>query len=519
MSNFFALILAAAVAAPGSDAEAITYTKHIAPLLWKNCASCHRPGEVGPFSLLTYQDAAKRADFLAAITAERRMPPWKAEPGFGHFRDERRLTDREIGLLKGWAAAGAPEGDDTDLPEPPTFVDGWTLGQPDLILEMPEPFDVPGDGRDVYRCFVIPIPIDDNKTVAAVEFRPGNRRVVHHALLFLDGNGVARKKDDAEAGPGYASFGGPGFLPTGGMGGWAPGAMPRRLPDGVGGFLRRGSDLVMQIHYHPSGKPETDRSSVGIYFTKEPVTKLIGGLAVRSRTLDIPPGEKSYRVTGESERLPADVSVLLVAPHMHLLGRQIKVTAHTPAGETIPLVWIKDWDFNWQGGYRFVEPVRLPKGSVVRVEAEYDNSADNPHNPSSPPRRVRWGEQTADEMCLVGVQVTTDSLSDLRMIVALNSARLGGALVGGLEESDLDRVVGSSTKDQKNGDRASALIDAVLDEGFDIPANVRDQMKIFDKDNDGRISKTEFDAIPMVIQLVIREAIREKVNAVIGAAR
>jgi hypothetical protein len=275
----------------------------------------------------------------------------------------------------------------------------------------------------------------------------------------------------------------------------------------------------MQIHYHPSGKPETDRSSVGVYFTKEPVTKLIGGLAVRSRTLDIPPGEKHYRVTGESERLPADVSVMLVAPHMHLLGRQIKVTAQTPAGETIPLVWIKDWDFNWQGGYRFVEPVRLPKGSVVRVEAEYDNSADNPHNPSSPPRRVRWGEQTADEMCLVGVQVTTDSLADLRKVAALNSARLGGALVGGLEESDLDRVSGASTQDQNNGDRSNALVDAVLDEGFDIPANVRDQMKTFDTDNDGRISKTEFDTIPMFIQLVIREAIREKVNAAIGAAR
>jgi hypothetical protein len=515
MSNLFPLILTVVVAAPNGEAEPVTYSKHVAPLLWENCANCHRPGEVGPFSLLTYQDAAKRADFLAAITAERRMPPWKAEPGFGHFRDERRLTDQEIGLIRDWAAAGAPEGNTADLPEPPKFVDGWLLGQPDLVLEMPEPFAVPADGRDVYRCFVIPIPIDEHKTIAAVEFRPGNRRVVHHSLLFLDGNGVARKKDEAEAGPGYASFGGPGFLPTGGMGGWAPGSVPRRLPDGVGGFLRRGSDLVMQIHYHPSGKPETDRSSVGVYFKKEPVTKLIGGLAVRSRTLDIPAGDQHYRVTGESEALPVDVNVLLVAPHMHLLGRQIKVTARTPTGETIPLVWIKDWDFNWQGGYAFVEPVRLPKGSKVQVEAEYDNSADNPNNPSSPPKRVRWGEQTTDEMCLVGVQVTTDSFADLRTIAALNSARLGGALVGGLEESDLDRVAGASTKDQDN-DRVTALIDAVVANGFDIPAGVRDQLKSFDQDGDGRISKTEFDAIPLVIQLVIREAIREKVNAAVG---
>jgi hypothetical protein len=365
---------------------------------------------------------------------------------------------------------------------------------------------------------VIPIPLDESKTVAAVEFRPGNRRVVHHALLFLDANGAARKKDDAEAGPGYSSFGGPGVLPTGGLGGWAPGAMPRRLPEGTGAFLRRGSDLVLQVHYHPSGKVETDRSSVGIYFTKAPATKLIGGLAVRSRSLNIPPGEKQHRVTAQSEPMPADVNVMAVAPHMHLLGREIKVTARTPAGETVPMVWIKDWDFNWQGGYGFVEPVRLPKGSVVNVEAVYDNSADNPHNPSSPPRRVRWGEQTTDEMCLVGVQVTTDTLADLRKVVSLNSARLGGALVGGLDESDLDRLAGGKDDKQADAQRTEELIDLVLENGFDIPPSARERMKGFDKDDDGRISKAEFDAIPSLIRQVIREAIREKVRGVGGGA-
>ena len=516
--SFLALAPMMGAAAPNCAAESVTYTRHIASLLWKNCAGCHRPGEIGPFPLLTYQDAAKRADFLASITAERRMPPWKAESGFGRFHGERRLTDQEIELLAKWAAAGAPEGDPADLPEAPKFVDGWSLGQPDLVLEMAEPFIVPADGRDVYRCFVIPISLDENKTVAAVEFRPGNRRVVHHALLFLDANGVARKKDEAEPGPGYASFGGPGFLPTGGLGGWAPGTMPRRLPEGTGGFLRRGSDLVLQVHYHPSGKPETDRSSVGIYFTKQPATKLIGGLAIRSRTLNIPPGEKQHRVTAESEALPVDVNVLAVAPHMHLLGRQIKVTAETPAGETVPLVWIKDWDFNWQGGYGFVEPVRLPKGSIVHVEAEYDNSADNPHNPSSPPRRVRWGEQTTDEMCLVGVQVTTDSLADLKKVVALNSARLGGALVGGLNESDVDGIAGGKTDRDVEQDRADALIDLVVANGFEIPAPAREQLKAYDKDGDGRISKAEFDEIPSLIRTVIREAIRQKVNAAIGGS-
>jgi mono/diheme cytochrome c family protein len=515
MLSFLPLIVAAVAAANPTAAEPVTYTRHIAPLLWKNCAGCHRPGEVGPFSLLTYQDAAKRADFLASITAERRMPPWKAAPDFGKFHGERRLADDEIALLAAWAAAGAPVGNAADLPTPPQFVEGWTLGQPDLVLEMAEPFTVPADGRDVYRCFVIPIPLDESKTVAAVEFRPGNRRVVHHALLFLDANGAARKKDEAEAGPGYNSFGGPGILPTGGLGGWAPGSMPRRLPEGTGGFLRRGSDLVMQLHYHPSGKAETDRSSVGIYFTKEPATKLIGGLAVRSRSLNIPAGEQRHQVTAESEPLPVPVNVLSVAPHMHLLGRQMKVTAKTPTGELVPLVWIPDWDFNWQGGYAFVEPVRLPAGSVVQLEAEYDNSADNPNNPSTPPKSVRWGEQTTDEMCLLGVQVTTDSLADLRQVVRLNSARLGGALVGGLDASDLDGLEGKRGRGDVERDRADALIDFVLSTGFDLPASAPERMKAYDTDNDGRISKAEFEAIPSFIQQVIREAIREKTRAIV----
>ncbi len=213
-----------------------------------------------------------------------------------------------------------------------------------------------------------------------------------------------------------------------------------------------------------------------------------------------------------------DVNVLAVAPHMHLLGRQIKVTAQTPAGATVPLVWIKDWDFNWQGGYGFVEPVRLPQGSIVKVEAEYDNSADNPHNPSSPPKRVRWGEQTTDEMCLVGVQVTTDSLADLKKVVALNSARLGGALVGGLNESDVDGIAGAKTNANIEYDRAEALIDLVVANGFNIPAAARDGLKAYDKDGDGRISKPEFDGIPSLIRQVIRETIREKVNAAIGGS-
>ena len=277
------------------------------------------------------------------------------------------------------------------MPPPPKFTDGWKLGEPDLVVKMPEPFTLAADGRDVLQCFVIPLPLDADKTVAAWEFRPGNRRVVHHSLLFLDSSGQARKKDAAEPGPGYRTFGGPGILPTGGLGGWVPGAEPQQLPEGVGKLVRKGADLVLQIHYHPNGKEEADQSQVGIWFTKKPAERQPGAVALRSRNLYIPAGKKEHLVTTEINPLPCDVEALSIFPHMHYLGRSMKVDAHTPDGKVIPLIWIKDWDFNWQGSYQFKEPVKLPKGTVIKLEALYDNSEGNPHNPSSPPKDVALG--------------------------------------------------------------------------------------------------------------------------------
>ncbi|MBX6314299.1 MAG: ascorbate-dependent monooxygenase [Isosphaeraceae bacterium] len=472
-----------------------TYTKDIAPILWKHCAGCHRPGEIGPFSLLTYQDAAKRASFLKEITASRRMPPWKAEPAFGAFHDVRRLSDAEIQTIAAWADAGAPEGDPQDLPPRPQFPEGWQLGEPDLVLKMPEPFEVPASGRDLQRCFVIPIPITSDKTVTAVEFRPGNRRVVHHALLYLDTTGTARRKDEADPGPGYNTFGGPGILPTGGLGGWAPGAMPRRLPEGIGKYLRGGSDLVLQIHYHPDGKLETDQSVVGIYFTKTPAKKLVAGIAVRSRNLYIPPGEKRHHVTAQSAPLPVDVQAIGIAPHMHNLGREMKVVAETPDGRTVPMIWITDWDFNWQGQYLYQEPVRLPKGTVFKVDAYYDNSADNPRNPNKPPKLVTWGEQTTDEMCLCGVQVVTDTLADLRAIAQMRGNGLGAALVGGLVE-------------RLRPARTAALPAG----GIPIPEPFRERLGRFDQNGDGKLSRAEIDAMPEPLRGRIRQAIEQRLG-------
>ena len=247
----------------GNTEKPVTYNKDIAPILYKNCTACHRPGEVAPFQLMSYRDAAKHAMQLATVTQNRYMPPWKPEPGFAEFKDTRRLTDNEIALIKRWVNSGTPEGKPSDLPPAPKFTDGWQLGQPDMVLKMPEAYTLKSEGNDVYQCFVIPINNDEDKYVSAVEFRPGNRKAVHHALLFLDNTGTARKLDAADPEVGYRSFGGIGFSPSGGLGGWAPGAVPYRLPEGAARPVKKGSDLVIQVHYHPTGKTETDQSTVG----------------------------------------------------------------------------------------------------------------------------------------------------------------------------------------------------------------------------------------------------------------
>ncbi len=416
MSQFRAVCLAGGLLVLGacttvSASESPTWSKDVASIVWKNCASCHRPGEVGPFSLLSYEDASKRADFIADITASRRMPPWHAEPGFGDFLDERRLSDAELATLKAWAVAGAPEGDPKHLPPTPTFTEGWQLGEPDLVLEMEDDFDVPADGRDVFRCFVIPIGNDKDMTVASAEFRPGNPRVVHHSIFFLDNSGAARKQDAKDEKQGYESFGGIKIIPSGGLGGWAPGGNPRALPDHYGQLLRKNSDLVLQIHYHPSGKPEKDRSRLGITFTKKPTTHYVASMLIMNFNINIPAGEKNYQRTAEFT-VPTDIEAVGIVPHMHYIGRKMKTTAYFPDGTQQPLIWVKDWDFNWQTFYQYKEPIKLPKDTKIFVEAEYDNSADNPKNPNDPPKAVTFGEQTTDEMCLCSVQFTAKTKED-----------------------------------------------------------------------------------------------------------
>lgn len=447
------------------DGASATYHRDVAPILYAHCVECHRPGEVAPFPLLSYEDAAKRAGFLAEVVEDRRMPPWKLRPGFGHFLDERRLSDHEISVLRVWAEAGAPAGDPADQPPEPPFSEGWRLGTPDLVLKMAEPYAVPADGPDIFRFFVIPVEIPEDKVVTAVEFRPGNPRIAHHAILYVDRTGEARRRDAATPEPGYEGFLTGGIRPQGVLGFWAPGYTPRFLPDDVGITLRPNSDIALQMHYHPSGKAEVDQSEIGLYFAKKPVGRELGGLALINFNVNIPPGEKRHRME-LSFTTPVDLEIAEVVPHMHLIGTEMKVVATLPDGRVEPLVWI-DWDFNWQDQFRYAEIVKLPAGTRFDLEAYFDNSSGNPYNPNSPPKRVLFGEMTTDEMCICAFRTIEEkSRGDRRILgqalrksmedqlknpmVALNVARFLLAGQGGFSGS-ADSREGRSTSDAADG--------------------------------------------------------------------
>jgi hypothetical protein len=387
-------------------ASAPTFAREVAPILYQHCAICHHPGEVAPFSLISYPDAAKRAKLIAKVTASRYMPPWQPEPGYGHFQGERRLPDADISTLRRWADAGAPEGDPARIPPAPHFREGWQIGTPDMTVRMPKPFAIAADGPDQYMCFDIPLHLTADKYVRALEFRPEARSVVHHALFLLDSGHIGR-----QLGESYSCFGTPGFLPSGALGGWTPGTQPARMPDGLQLILRKDSDLVMQIHYHPTGRPETDQSTLGLYFTDKPPTKWVADIALGSHRIDIPAGERAYKVR-DHFTTPVDVEAVGIIPHAHYICKEMKGWAILPDGRKQWLIWIRDWNFDWQEQYRYAAPVKLPADTDVQMEFTYDNSDENPRNPNHPARRVVWGPSTTDEMAGLHVQVVPEDMDD-----------------------------------------------------------------------------------------------------------
>ena len=385
---------------PAHAAAAITYSEHIAPILQHNCLACHREGQVAPFTLNDYNDARVWATEIAEYTQARLMPPWKPAAGYGNFKNERRLTDTEIQMIARWTEAGAPPGDLDTVPTPPTFRDGWALGEPDWIAEMPVEYEIAAEGEDEYRQFIIPTNFETDMYVQAVDVVPGNRKAVHHVIAYLDVNGEARKLDAQDPKPGYVTAGtGPGFSSAGTVGGWAPGVTPSVLPDGVGYLLPKGADIVMQVHYYRTGHVERDQSRLGLYFSKTPETAKLRIKDAINTDFVIPAGEKRHEVLA-TERFKGDVYLLATMPHMHLLGRDMRLVATTPAGEEHELIWIQDWEFNWQDVYHYQEPLFLPAGTRVDLVAHFDNSPENSANPHDPPVPVGWGEKTTDEMCI-----------------------------------------------------------------------------------------------------------------------
>jgi hypothetical protein len=405
----------------------LTYHRDVLPILQNHCQQCHRPGEVGPFSLMTYKQAVNWAADIKDYTQSRQMPPWKPVGGPG-YHNERRLTDKELATLATWADGGTPEGEIKDAPKPRDFGGGWQLGKPDLVLTMPDDMHLGASGKDLFRVFALPTGLTEETYVTAVDVRPGNPRIVHHVLNFLDATGKGRelerkeKRDpnDADHGPGYSVQMGVGFTPQGSLSGWAPGQVARHLPEGTAYLLPKGADLVMQVHYHRNGRPEKDRTQVGLYFAKKPIQKRFQGMVLPGQGIGgtplfvIPANKPDFRLTG-AVTVQTDCTLYSVMGHMHMVGRTIKVTMTPPDGRPETLLDIQDWDYNWQETYWLKQPVKLKEGTVLRVEAIYDNSTKNPNNPFNPPQMLRFGEQTTNEMCFVFMGGTPDKPGRIRV--------------------------------------------------------------------------------------------------------
>lgn len=408
-----ALCAAAGTAShPSAQAAPVTFATHIAPIVFEHCVTCHRPDGSAPFSLLTYQDVRSRAGRIAEVTGSRYMPPWKPEPGFGEFADARRLADRQIELIQQWVRNGSPEGDPANAPAPPTFVDAWQLGTPDLVVTMDRAFAVPATGDDIYRHFVLPIPAAATRYVRAWELRAGKSAALHHATMEIDGTGMSRHMDLQDPAPGYEGLiAHTTMAPDGYFLDWAPGHTPYRAPDGMAFPIEPASDLVVMLHLRPTGTAEQVQVSIGFYLSDTPPTRVPALVRLTRQDLDIPAGASRYEVTNAFVT-PVDLDVFTVQPHAHNLAREIEGFAVLPDGTRKPLLYVKDWDFDWQGVYRYAEPVFLPAGTTITARWVYDNSDANTNNPNRPLQNVRFGQRTSDEMAELWFQAVPRTPAD-----------------------------------------------------------------------------------------------------------
>ena len=410
--------------APKAMPQQITFNRDIAPIVFRNCAQCHHPGEAGPFPLLTYADVKTHGRQIAFVTSKRIMPPWLPEAGEVKFADELRLSDAEIAMIQAWVDQGEIEGNPADLPPRPAFTAGWQLGKPDVIVRAEKPYLLPVSGSDSYWNFVFRTPVHRSRWLKAIEIRPGDKRLVHHANVLVDREENGRR---LEKEPGVG-FGGmeliiesEAFDPDSHFLFWKPGSPPYVEPDGMALRLDKNTDLVLNTHLQPSGKPELIQPTLGLYFTDKPATMHPILLQLdNDRMLDIPPGAKNFLVSDDFT-LPVDSSVLAIYPHAHYLGKDLLALATLPDGKKITLIHIANWDLNWQAVYRYIEPVDLPAGTTISMRYAYDNSAENIRNPNQPPKRVLAGNRAVDEMAHLWLQVlpreSADATTDPRVAI------------------------------------------------------------------------------------------------------
>jgi tetratricopeptide (TPR) repeat protein len=399
-----------------------TFNKDIAPIVFANCVSCHRPGEVAPFSLLRYTDLVKHADTVAKETRARHMPPWLPEPGEFPILGERRLRDDQIDAIQRWVKGGQAEGNPGDLPAAPAWVQGWQLGQPDVVLSPERPYTANPGAEDIYRNLVLRTPLKSAAFVRAVEFKT-NGAPIHHAVIRVDPSQASRRRDGADGQPGFDGMAwGSVQDPDGHFIGWAPGRGPILAPEGMPWRLDRGADLVIELHLIPSKKKLVIQPTIGLFLTDTPPVRTPLTVKMSSKTIDIPAGQHDYVVTDTYE-LPVAVELMGVYPHAHYLGKEMRVTAALPDGAVKSLLHIKEWSFHWQQDYRYAVPIPLPAGTKVTMRYTYDNSDDNLENPHHPPVRVLIGPKSTDEMAELGLQLLTKSRADAARLVDSFEAR------------------------------------------------------------------------------------------------
>jgi hypothetical protein len=455
-----------------------TFSEQIAPIIFTNCTPCHRPGEAGPFPFTSYEEVAKRGKMIAAITKARTMPPWQAEKTAHRFSNERTLTAEQIGMIEEWVNGGMPRGGAAVEPKLPKFPQGWELGTPDLIVRMPKAFRVPAEGPDVYRHFAFPLGLAEDKWVRAIEFRPGARSVAHHALLYFDTAQVWPTLEGKDGKPGFDEYNSPPSKRQR-VSTWAVGSNPRTYPEGIAVKLPKGADLVVQTHFHPAGKEEEEVSTVGLYFADAPPAKTWTEMQLPyffgiGAGIEIPAGDPAYTLT-ESITLPVDVEAFSTFAHAHFLGKEFQLTATLPSGQKQDLLWIKKWDFAWQTIYNFEDRVALPKGTKVSARIVWDNSKENPANQFSPPRTIKWGEGSTDEMGSITLDVVPANEADLPALTAgLRRHRL---MAEASRMLSADGALANGVTGMKEGQ--AKMAQAVLN--------------LFDQDKDGKLTAGELD--------------------------